>query len=201
LATGQQVSLLSPDLWSKIDVGQTLTSSVAKAPDFANALYIIDYRQKTLDLSWGSTVWNGLVFQYVPGQILGDAFKRSLTIGDRGDIFAQIGRLYSFDYQVGTTATGFGSAFSDFWFFGAFYFFIMAAILKRFHIHATRGDLWSQILYLSLLPTALVALTHGHERFFVLIPFIYVVVLLLKRMAGYRRSGGKHDLRVSRMTG
>lgn len=183
MATGQKVSLLSPDLWSKIDVGETIKSSAEQAPDFTNALYIIAYRQATLDLSLGATLWNGFVFQYVPGQIFGSEFKRSLLIGERGHVFQQIGGLFNYDYQVGTTATGFGSAFSDFWYFGALYFFVIAALLKRLYVRASAGDPWAQTLYLSLLPTSLIALTHGHEGFFVLMPFLYGVVVAIKRVA------------------
>jgi hypothetical protein len=186
LTTGQQVSLFSPDLWSKVDVGETLARGVERAPDFLNAVHVIEYRQRTLDLVWGATLWNGIVQQYVPGQIVGHELKDSLMVGSRGDIYDTLGNLYSYDYQVGTTSTGFGSAFSDFWYFGALWFLVIAVILKRLFLRASEGDPWFQILYLSMLPSALLSLTHGHERFFIVVPLLAATVLVLRRIGNRR---------------
>ena len=185
IATGDRPSILNPAVWAQINLEAAITKSVSLAHDLRNALYVIDYNAETLSFQLGANVWNGFVSLYVPGQIFGYGFKNALYF-ERGSHFEKIFEIYNFRYSDGTTSTGFGSAFADFGYLGAAYFFAMSAALRRMFLRAEAGMLWSQVAYMCFLPLALVSLTHGHERFFVTAPFVVIVIVVFRRLARYR---------------
>lgn len=194
-ANGSRPFLFDPELWRSIDIQATIALNLERAHDVRNALYVIDYTAESWNYNFGLSLWNGFVRLYIPGQILGAEFKQSLFFEQARSIFENIHTIYDFDYAGGTTSTGFGSAFSDFGYFGAAYFFVMGYVLKVMFTRGQLGYAWAQVAYMCFLPKVLVSLTHGHDKFFVSIPFLAVVILSLRAATLYRyRLGGNSAL-------
>ncbi len=168
--TGQTVSIINPQLWQRVSISDTLRQNAELAYDVRNAAYMVQYVNDTGDYSYGGGLWNRLVNQYVPGQLVGRELKGDLMSGT-GRINAEyLANEYNFFFQTGTTPTGPGAAFRDFWFFGALYFFLIAYILGNLYRRAMETGFFWQVAYVSLLPFSLTAITHGHERLFVSMP-------------------------------
>ncbi len=184
--TGTRPFLFDPALWRSIDVEAAIAHNLEKAHDVRNALYVIDYTAINWNFNFGLSLWNALVKLYIPGQIFGADFKDSLYFDLARSAFDDIYLVYSFDFAVGTTSTGFGSAFSDFGYLGAAYFFLMGYVLKIMFTHGQAGFVWAQVAYMCFLPKVLVSLTHGHDKFFVSIPFLAFVILSLRFMSKYK---------------
>lgn len=180
--TGSRPSLLSSELWSQINVVDAANNSLDNAPDVRNSAYIIDYRLSTGEYGYGAVTWNQFIRQWVPGQIIGADVKADLQLEFGGAIYDEIFEETGYRYQKGTTSTGFGSAFSDFGYFGALYFLVISTYLKRLFDRSHRGDAFAQMLFLSMLPIGLLSLTHGHGRFYVSLPLFWIVVKSLQVM-------------------
>src|SRR5207253_7336156 len=95
-----------------------IDSSINRAVDFANAVHLIDHANKWGDFTYGKQSWDAIVFQWVPAQIVGQQFKRSLMF-ENGRNYEQIGAEYGFSWIVGTTMTGFAFCYQEFGVFGA----------------------------------------------------------------------------------
>ena len=185
LTTGARPYLFDPSLWKNIDIAVVAKGSASKAVDLRNALYLIDYYADSFSYKLGGRIWNGFVQLYIPGQIVGQGFKDALFF-ERASAYQDIQAIYNFRYVDGTTPTGLGAAFSDFGYLGVGYFFIMAKIMKRIFDRAEAGSIWSQISYMCFLPLVLLSMTHGHEKFFVSIPFLICVIWIVRTFAKYR---------------
>jgi hypothetical protein len=183
IATGKAPSLFDPAVWNSTSIS-SIEKSVNLAPDFVNAAYLIGDYSSGEDLRLGALLWNGVVHQWVPAQFLGSEFKRSLMIGATlEETFGSVDTSYvEYEYWGGTTATGFGSAFGDFGFFGAGWFFLIGAFLAKVHRAACEGDVWSQSLFPALVAAALICFTHQYYALFVMLPLLYGAVGVLRRI-------------------
>lgn len=146
-----------------------------------NASYYMSAIERSGDLTLGAEFWNELVQQYVPGQILGFEFKRSLMIGESLSEVAV--RELGFEKRTGTTITGFAQAYRDFWFFGALVFLGTSYWMGRAYSLAIKGDLFSKVFYMSAIMLSLHAITHGSYSLFVKSPLLLVAALLAISMA------------------
>ncbi|KLI63714.1 hypothetical protein [Aurantiacibacter marinus] len=174
--TGQTVSIINPQLWVRVDVGATLRRNAEIAHDVRNAAYLVQYMNDTDDYTYGGALWNRLVNQYIPGQLVGRELKKNLMAGTDPINTEYLANQYNFFFKTGTTPTGPGAAYRDLGYFGAFYFFLMTYILGVLYWKAmNRGFFW-QVAYVSLLPYSLTAITHGHDLLFVNLP-IYAAVI------------------------
>jgi hypothetical protein len=198
-ATGQRPYIFSPDVFKNIDFESAATDNIAKATDFRNAKYIIQYVQQTGEYTWGANTWNDFVFQWVPAQFVGAEIKNGLMVGKRGGAYAGIEHLYGFEYKKGTTSTGFGSAFEDFGYFGAMYFYVIAMVVGKIYRRARSGDPWMQALFLAITTNALTSVTHGHPLFFASFPLFFGASMLLRWMSGYSTSSNRNSLRGADM--
>jgi hypothetical protein len=109
---------------------------------------------------------------------LGPDVKNGLMIGSRTRITSGAESLFGHRYRKGTTSTGIGSAFAEFHYFGCLIFMLIGYVMGRLYRVANSGVVWSQILYLVLLPITLLSMTHGHELFFTNIPLFLGVIAL-----------------------
>lgn len=183
ITTGKAPSLLDPAVWNSVSIS-SIEQSVNLAPDFVNAAYLIGDYSSGEDFRLGALFWNGVVHQWVPAQILGPEFKRSLMIGATlEETFDSVDVAYvEYEYWGGTTATGFGSAFGDFGFFGAGWFFLIGALLARVHRAACEGDVWSQALFPAMGAAALICFTHQYYALFVMLPLLFGVAGVMRRV-------------------
>ncbi len=181
--TGERPSLFSPGLLQSVDFVDATAGSIGYSPDLRNAVYVIEYTDYADTFTLGAQTWNDLVHQWVPGQIVGYDLKQNLMLGGRGSVVLAFSHLYGFEYQTGTTSTGFGSAYRDFGYFGSLYFLFVGMILKTWFERAQAGDVWHQALFICGTTLALVSITHGHAKFFISIPLFAGAVFALRAVA------------------
>ncbi len=145
--------------------------------ELRNAAAVIEATRKESDYQLGSFYWDHLVFRFVPAQILGSNFKRSLTIRPEGRLQETPMTKTGFELSIGSTITGMADTFQQFGWFGCLFFALMA-ILFRSLWEASQGPgaLLAQLLYITTCTTAMRAVTHWTADF--LPGLIYIVVFL-----------------------
>lgn len=184
---------LRGDFWSMIFNGdwQSLSNSlqlnfdkVSKGEilELRNAALLIDAADKTSVFGYGSGFWDSIVFQYVPGQIVGFDVKKSLQFGTSIDLYT----LYGYSTPSGTTPTGIGDSYSQFGYFGCLIFAAIGCIFKILWMSLLyRQSIVSGLLYIGLIGPALVGITHGIGRFLQEFIFqtgvMYLVVLFSRK--------------------
>lgn len=163
-----------------IDFGSAVVGSVSFAPDVRNGSYIIAYCLETLDYRFGAELWNDLVWQYVPAQLVGASVKDALLVGERVSIYSDLLSYFNYSRSPGSTRTGIGSAFLDLGPMGFVYFFVIGWICGRVFSQAATGDLIAQAFYIALLAPVLISFTHSHTYFFTVLPLLITVAIGLR---------------------
>ncbi len=102
--------------------------------------------QRTKAFGLGTGFYNATVGQWVPRQIVGPEFKNALMIRLWPDA-PTTKDLYGWSPPYGTFATGSLNAFSEFWFFGALIYFLMAMFYRHlwdmaFHQRNPAAQIW-----------------------------------------------------------
>jgi hypothetical protein len=132
--------------------------------EFKNYIF---FRQAYADLgryNFGLTHWNGLVFNYVPAQLVGRGVKNALMVPLEDNLKDYTQLEYGHDQAIGTTSTGYRDAFGSFGWFGFVKFFFVGAIMGRLYRYAICGFFFGQMLYVYTLNAAMHSITHGtHE--------------------------------------
>jgi hypothetical protein len=154
-------------------------------PEVRNAVFRIWTIDRNLEFDYGATHWNHQVWNYVPAQLVGSAFKESLMLPE-----VSAGRDYN--PLTGTTETGLSDAFQSFWYFGALKFLLLSFGIACIWRSANEGQASAQIVYaLSIVP-AMHAVSHAtdwvvsvwvHMLFF-LVPALYYCSVKPGRTAG-----------------
>ncbi|MCH7518013.1 MAG: hypothetical protein IH964_03190 [Candidatus Dadabacteria bacterium] len=143
-------------------------------------MYRIEAADYKKDFDYGIYHWNTLVYNFVPAQILGNDFKESLMIQIEDTAFTTFGHVR----HTGTTSTGMTDSFKSFWYFGALKFFVIGFILSRLYKAAIQGHFMAQLLYMLIIVSALISITHNTQYFFsawVRIGiFVFPVLLILR---------------------
>jgi hypothetical protein len=129
------------------------------------------------DLDFGMTIWNEMVLRFVPAQIVGDSFKRSLYIHY---VHPDIAAFKAFNYQrvQGSTYTGFTDAFRSFWYLGFVKFWLIAFIISRWYKGAVAGSTTAQIMIMFLAAPSVLAITHSTYHFFGALVLAFFVIIL-----------------------
>lgn len=132
--------------------------------ELRTAALFMDAAEQTGSYGYGTGWWDAIVFQYVPGQIVGYEFKESLQFKWlRPEILENI---YGYYLPNGTTYTGVGDSFMEFSFFGFLIFAIIAYLFKNLWVSAVyHQSMVSKLLYMGLVSPAMLGLTHGIARF------------------------------------
>lgn len=129
--------------------------------EFKNYIFSRYIIEKYSQYDFGIRHWNLLVFNYVPGQLLGQAFKKSLMLPYRNRTALIMRREYGHTVLTGTTSTGYADSFASFWWLGFLKFSIIGWIMAVLCRHAMQGQFLGQLLYVYTLGTAMHAVTHG----------------------------------------
>lgn len=178
--------MLREDLWttllhdgiSAVDWTDGLDKVLAgNVLELRNAALLIEAVAYTDKYGLGTGYWDGLIFQFVPGQIVGKELKQSLQIN-----LTDYDLRLLFKYQIprGSTRTGIGDAFMEFGYFGCLFFALQAHFFKRLWFSATlENDPISRILYAGLISSALVGVTHGTIRFIQELVFQWGIILIV----------------------
>ncbi|MEB3310428.1 MAG: hypothetical protein VKJ02_09355 [Snowella sp.] len=152
--------------------------------ELKNAAYYIDAVTALNLYGLGSGWWDSVVFQYVPGQLLGFGLKVSLQFNLITN--ETLYNLYGYSVHVGTTTTGVGDSFMEFGYLGCLSFALIGYLFKNLWISAYYNKSFcSSILYMGLVSPAMLALTHGIGRFLqeaiFQISIVFLIVLYSKQ--------------------
>ena len=133
-----------------------------KILELRNATLVMDYATQFAQYGYGKQLWNAVIFQYVPGQLLGKEFKQSLQLSNNIDLVG----FYGYQSSTGTTLTGIGDSFIDFGFLGCLFFALMAYLFKTLWVSTVQEkSIIGTLLYISLIDSAMLGITHGIGRF------------------------------------
>lgn len=166
---------------SKIDVVNNFLQVLNDGgPETRNAVERIDFADRNEDFDYGLFHWNVIVFNFVPAQIVGAAFKDSLQV----DLYKH---SYAMGYRpdLGSTETGMADAFASFWYFGCVEFFLISYIMARLYYTAREGWILSQILYIFGITAAMLTVSHHTQWLFSV--YIQLGILLLPGLLVLRR--------------
>ena len=130
--------------------------------ELRNAALLMDASISQNTFGLGRGVWDALVFQFIPSQWLGKAFKSALMFNATSfDLVS----LYGYSYPVGSTPTGVGDSFCEFGYFGCLWFALMAYFGRKLWISAVFQNHLARIFYPLFVTCSLICLTHGINRF------------------------------------
>ena len=138
--------------------------------EFRNAVYDVATVDATENYNYGLSLWNQIIFSFVPGQFIGYEAKESFMF----DIDLPVYATYYYTPHPGSTHTGMSDAYASFGVFGFVKFFLIAYIMSRLFHGAKRGDLMAQLYYMLLMTPALHAITHGTDWFFKEAIFVWI---------------------------
>jgi hypothetical protein len=166
--------------------------------ELRNAALLIDAADRTGQFGFGRGYWNSLIFQYIPGQILGAGFKASLQFEQ---VNLRLEELYNYSIPSGTTPTAIADVYLEFSYFGCLVFALMAYLFKHLWIGAVYlRSIPCQLLYVGLISPAMVGLTHATARFLQELVFQVIVVSLVIFFCRYQpKSRPKEYLNQSMM--
>lgn len=128
--------------------------------EFKNYIFYRQIYVETGDFDFGAVHWNQVVFNYVPAQIVGRAFKDALTL-PLCDPIALAREKYGHSFLTGTTTTGYMDAFASFGWFGFVKYLLIGSIMGSLYRHAMLGSFLPQLLYVYSLGTAMHSVSHG----------------------------------------
>ncbi|KST63323.1 hypothetical protein [Mastigocoleus testarum] len=177
------VGMLREEFWLAIVSGNlqniNLQSGFAKIIEgeileLRNAAILIEAAVKNNQYGYGTGFWDRIIFQYVPGQIVGLDFKNSLQFNWTS---FDLSSLFGYSIPRGSTVTGIGDSFLEFGYFGCLIFACIAYFFKHLWISSVyQRSIFSQILYAGLISPTLVGVTHGIGRFIqeAIFQFIFV---------------------------
>lgn len=167
--------------------------------ELRNAALLMDGAEQTNIYGYGTGFWDSIIFQYVPGQIVGFDFKKSLQFN--WNTLDKLGELYSYKFPNGTTFTGIGDSFMEFSYFGCIIFFLIARIFKNLWISSFyHQSTVSILLYMGLVSPAMVGITHGigtflQQAIFQVI-FVSLVAYYSKAKQGFSMKPNSENYRV-----
>lgn len=124
---------------------------------------------------YGVYHWNRLVFNYIPAQIVGADFKKSLIL-PLPNIHREVEKKYGFTWVTGTTKTGYADAFGSFGWLGVIKFGVIGVLMGCLYRYATAGTFLGVLLYVYSLKTSMVSITHGTNDILIRI-WIYFFIL------------------------
>lgn len=132
--------------------------------ELRNAALLMDAAENTGIYGYGTGFWDSIIFQYVPGQIVGYGFKESLQF--KWLTPDTLVNLYGYYIPNGSTYTGVGDSFMEFSYLGCLTFGLIGYMFKHLWISAVyQKSIISKVLYMGLVSPAMVGLTHGIGRF------------------------------------
>ncbi len=130
--------------------------------ELRNAALLMDVVDRTGLYGYGTGWWDNIVFQWVPGQIVGFEFKKSLQFNLWSTYLNLLKEFYAYKIPIGYTFTGVADSFAEFGYFGFMSFVLIAYIFKHLWISATYyQNTSSRLLYIGLVSPAMIALTHA----------------------------------------
>jgi|GEM_PF-2270615 len=134
--------------------------------EFKNFIYHQQVYRDTDEYDFGLIHWNKLVFNYVPAQIVGRELKNAMMY-PLLNVTEKTQQMYGYKYLRGSTSTGYKDSFGSFGWFGFIKFLLIGVMMGTLYRHALGMNLLAQILYLTMLATGMLAVTHSTDRILV----------------------------------
>lgn len=187
LKTSDNTSQFLQRLTKEMDFGKNLRDFYIKSEsiELINAGYQIDEVYRSGEYMLGFDYWNKMVFRFVPAQIVGKDFKKSLML--ERSLLTKNYRLhykpYNPNYMVGTTATGMGDSFQQFDYFGSLFFLLVGMFMRKVWvtIKETENYFLQTFYSISIIDSGIITLTHGTLWFFpnLLSTFVFLMIASL----------------------
>lgn len=179
---GQLWTLLLNGEWESLNTQSEqmmITMDSGGILELRNAAFAMDYATLFGQYEYGGAYWNGFVFQYIPGQLLGYDLKSSLMLPVQS--FSSLD-YYNYDFPLGTTWTAVGDTYLQFGFFGCIVLALMAMLFKNLWLASMRyGSQIAFLLMANLASPAMVSVSHGTVRFLQEGIFNVLVIFLLAK--------------------
>jgi hypothetical protein len=175
----------------QVDFVDNFWQFLNKAPilELRNAAIIIEATQLSGEFGYGSAYWDQMVFRFVPAQIVGKDIKDGMMFKPpkRG---VELGLLQTrYKRPNGTTVTGMGDSFHEFWYFGALFFALLAVVFKSlWHASLDRNAIFAQLIYIQTSTAAMRAVTHQTADY---LPGLVYNLLFIGAVVYFARTHGK----------
>ncbi len=144
------------------DASNQREKGVSKTLEFDNYLYGRQAHQEAGKYEFGVQHWNGLVFNFVPAQLVGADVKQGLML-PMVYSWKLAFEKYNYVAGVGTTWTGYLDAFSSWGWLGFMKFWLIGWLMGILYRRAMWGSFLSMLLYIYLLGPAMHAISHGTQ--------------------------------------
>jgi hypothetical protein len=176
--------LFTGDLDKTIEISQKSFAQMKKynVYELRNAALTMEAYDLLGRMDWGAGFWNALVFQYVPGQIVGFEVKKSLQIGI--PIFPYLYYFFNYKVPTGSTLTGLADSYAQFSWLGCLIFGAIGRVYKTVWASIYRGSMFSVLLYIGIISPAMVGVTHSIGTFLQGFTFNVGVMWLISKYAG-----------------
>lgn len=169
------IGQLRGEFWTQLFAGNLDVVSISSGLDrillegdvleLRNGAMLLEVSNHLQKFGLGTGFWNDIVFQYVPGQLVGYDVKQALQF-DFGVSQTDLVNFFGAAFSAGSTKTGVGDSYAEFGYFGCLVFGAIAYLYRHIWISAFYfNSTIAQILYVGLLSPALVGVTHGIGRF------------------------------------
>lgn len=145
--------------------------------ELKNAAITIEATDRRMQFDGGLSIWNSLVFSFVPGQLIGYENKKALMIEMEDVAFKE----FSHTPWPGSTSTGMADTFRSFGYAGSLVFFAIGLILKKWFVGIYEGSQISVIVVMFFTAQALMAFTHNSHVFF--LNFVNFAIFVLPLLA------------------
>lgn len=200
---GIETELLSIDSVLETDWSDLIAEGLSQqSHEIKNGVYAIDYAMEHEIPTFGARFWNQFVHRWVPGQFIGQRIEQSLRL----DVAGLRTMLASSDYewQDGTTSTGFTDVFLDFSYLSVLIYFLIAFHARRAYERGLNGELSNAAIYPSLLVLCILSFTHSGYIYFLSLPVLIAAQIGIQATLGQRkpvaiRSHAKRKLGMQRV--
>ncbi|MEM9153691.1 MAG: hypothetical protein AAGB13_01460 [Cyanobacteria bacterium P01_F01_bin.33] len=162
--TGEPTLLSAKDIATVDFWAATPFMKDTSAPEMTNAFNMVRISADSDAHTYGAASWNRLIFQWIPGQIVGADVKQNLML----DVATaqQIVAAYKEDLRIGSTPTAMGEAYLEFGIFGIVFFLATGYVAGRWWTRANRGSRTAMCLYSAGLSAAVIMPTAYAIYFF-----------------------------------
>lgn len=200
--TGAYRSIAESGEWGQLQElkpVENLETYVAESEntELKNGAYLMEATASLDAYQYGTGLWDGVVFNFVPAQFLGRDFKDSLMFRPFQDFINRMPTLFAYDPIPGMTFTGVADAFLEFGYFGCLFFLVLGYFFKSLWASASaESSIVSQILYAGLFSPALITVTHGT---YIFLPNLIFYFIFFGSVVWYAREKPLHATRHARM--
>jgi len=153
---------------SKADYTSTSKNLIKEGgTDFDNYIYLRQVTAEDSYYDFGLQYWNGLVFNYVPAQLVGRGIKNSLMIPFKFNAISVANSRYGHKYGTGSVTTGYYDAFASFSWFGCVKFWLVGWLMGVLYRCGMERRFLGILLYVYMLGTAMHSISHGTQAILV----------------------------------